>query len=179
MAKSEVIKKLPSPFDALAQSTPDEGIEFWFARDIQEPLGYMRWKNFLTTIQRAIESCKTTDCDPADHFRGVTKMVGLENFSAGYNRCFSPIVQIHFPRGAAFKRNRRDLAITPRQFHYLFLRRRFTHIRPEGENFKSRMVVKRLYNDATNGGIADFNNPLRALQLPLNGAIGDDGFTAR
>jgi DNA-damage-inducible protein D len=77
MSKSEVIKKLQSQFDALAQTTPDEGIEFWFARDIQEPLGYMRWENFLTTIQRAIESCKTTGCDPSDHFRGVTKMISL------------------------------------------------------------------------------------------------------
>ena len=35
---------------------PDEPkIEFWFARDLQAPLGYARWKNFLTAIQRAIE----------------------------------------------------------------------------------------------------------------------------
>lgn len=26
---------------------------------------------------RSIESCKTTGCDPNDHFRGVTKMVRL------------------------------------------------------------------------------------------------------
>lgn len=77
MSNREVIKKLQSHFDSLAKMTPEEGIEFWFARDLQEPLGYARWENFLTTIMRAIESCKTTGCDPNDHFRGVTKMVFL------------------------------------------------------------------------------------------------------
>lgn len=77
MSNSEVIKKLQSHFDSLAQITPEEGVEFWFARDLQEPLGYAKWENFLTTIMRAIESCKTTGCDPNDHFRGVRKMVRL------------------------------------------------------------------------------------------------------
>jgi DNA-damage-inducible protein D len=77
MSNLEVIKKLQSHFDSLAKITPEEGIEFWFARDLQEPLGYARWENFLITITRAIESCETTGCDPTDHFRGVTKMVRL------------------------------------------------------------------------------------------------------
>jgi hypothetical protein len=75
--QSEVIKKLQASFDALAQSIPGEEIEFWFARDLQEPLGYARWENFLTAIQRAVESCKTTGYNPSDHFRGVTKMVSI------------------------------------------------------------------------------------------------------
>jgi DNA-damage-inducible protein D len=77
MSSGEIIKKLQSHFDSLAQSIPEEEIEFWFARDLQEPLGYARWENFITTIMRAIESCKTTGCDPNDHFRSVTKMVRL------------------------------------------------------------------------------------------------------
>lgn len=75
--KSEMVKKMQSTFDDLAQTVPDEGIEFWFARDLQEPLGYVRWENFMTAINRAIESCETTGSDPNNHFRGVTKMVKL------------------------------------------------------------------------------------------------------
>lgn len=75
---TELIQRMQSHFDALAQTLPDDvGIEFWFARDLQEPLGYARWENFLTAIKRAIESCQTTGYDPAHHFRGVTKMVGI------------------------------------------------------------------------------------------------------
>ena len=77
MSNSEVIKKLQSHFDSLAQISPEEGIEFWFARDLQEPLGYAKWENFLTTIMRAVESCKTTGCDSNDHFLGVRKMISL------------------------------------------------------------------------------------------------------
>ena len=69
------IQVLQTQFDALAQAVPDENIEFWFARDLQEPLGYARWENFLTAIQRAIDSCKSTGYSADDHFRGVTKMI--------------------------------------------------------------------------------------------------------
>jgi DNA-damage-inducible protein D len=74
----ELIIQMQSQFDSLAQTHPEAAdLEFWFARDLQEPLGYARWENFLTPIQRAIESCKTTGYDAEHHFRGVTKMVGL------------------------------------------------------------------------------------------------------
>lgn len=52
-------------------------IEFWFARELMAPLGYSRWENFLTAIERAVSSCKSTGYDESDHFRGVTKMVAL------------------------------------------------------------------------------------------------------
>lgn len=75
---TEVIQRMQSQFDGLAQTHPEEiGLEFWFARDLQEPLGYARWENFLTAIRRAIESCKTTGYETEHHFRGVTKMVAL------------------------------------------------------------------------------------------------------
>lgn len=63
--------------EAAAQRADAEGIEFWFARDLQEQLGYVRWENFQTAIHRAMESCETTGHAVSDHFRGVTKMVEL------------------------------------------------------------------------------------------------------
>lgn len=70
-----IVPQLTARFDELSQRLPDEGIEFWFARDLMEPLGYARWENFITAIRRAIESCKSTGYDELDHFRGVTKMI--------------------------------------------------------------------------------------------------------
>ena len=72
-----IVPQLTVRFDELSQRLPDEGIEFWFARDLMDPLGYARWENFATAIHRAIESCKSTGYDAGDHFRGVTKMVRL------------------------------------------------------------------------------------------------------
>ena len=74
----DLIIRMQSQFDLLAKPHPDEAnVEFWFARDLVEPLGYARWENFLTAIQRAIDSCKTTGYESEHHFRGVTKLVTL------------------------------------------------------------------------------------------------------
>ena len=59
---------------AFVQKKP-AGIEFWFARDLQAPLGYSRWENFQTAIDRAIESCEASGHAASDHFRGVTKLI--------------------------------------------------------------------------------------------------------
>lgn len=71
------LQALQHNLEAAAQRADAEGIEFWFARDLQAPLGYARWENFQTAIQRAMESCETSGHATSDHFRGVTKMVGL------------------------------------------------------------------------------------------------------
>lgn len=72
-----IFQRMQNQLDSVAQILDEEHIEFWYARDLQEPLGYARWENFLTAIGRAIESCKTSGYNPDDHFREVTKMVSL------------------------------------------------------------------------------------------------------
>lgn len=68
---------LQTSLEAGAQRADADGVEFWFARDLQTPLGYARWENFQTAIQRAMQSCAASGHEVADHFRGVTKMVEL------------------------------------------------------------------------------------------------------
>ncbi|MCF7955446.1 MAG: DNA damage-inducible protein D [Phycisphaerae bacterium] len=74
MSKQSVLR-LQNQFDLLVQSEPEGDIEFWFAREIQTPLGYTKWENFLTAIKRAIESCQTSGHDPDRHFRSITKTI--------------------------------------------------------------------------------------------------------
>jgi len=71
------LQDLQSSLEAAVQRADTEGVEFWFARDLQGLLGYARWENFETAIRRAMESCETADHAASDHFRGVTKMVEL------------------------------------------------------------------------------------------------------
>lgn len=71
----ERIHILQESFDAMAKSVPEENVEFWFARDLMDALGYARWENFVTAIQRAITSCETMGFSVSDHFRGITKMI--------------------------------------------------------------------------------------------------------
>ncbi len=69
------LQALQLNLEAAAQRADAEGIEFWFARDLQAPLGYVRWENFQTAIQRAMESCEASGHAVSDHFRGVTKLI--------------------------------------------------------------------------------------------------------
>ena len=54
-----------------------ERVEVWFARELQELLGYARWENFTVAIKRAIDSCKSQGISIDDHFREDTKMITL------------------------------------------------------------------------------------------------------
>ena len=74
------IHQYKSAFDLIAKSIKDdEGntIEVWYARELQQVLGYARWENFVIAIGRAMESCKTLGVNVDDHFREVTKMIAL------------------------------------------------------------------------------------------------------
>ena len=75
------IEQHKSVFDSITQYVGgDDGgerVEVWFARDLQNVLGYARWENFLVAIQRAVDSCNTLGVNADDHFREVTKMVEL------------------------------------------------------------------------------------------------------
>lgn len=69
------LQMLQQTLEKAVQRADDEGIEFWFARDLQNPLGYARWENFQTAINRALESCEASGHKVSDHFRGVTKLI--------------------------------------------------------------------------------------------------------
>ena len=70
--------KLQSYFDSLVRTIPEKGIKFSFARDLQDPLGYLRWENFMTVIRQAIASRQTIGYDPNNHFRASRKWSGWQ-----------------------------------------------------------------------------------------------------
>jgi DNA-damage-inducible protein D len=74
------IQQYKTAFDQIAKTVKDDddnAIEVWYARELQEVLGYVRWENFIGAVGRAIESCKTLGINVDDHFREVTKMIAL------------------------------------------------------------------------------------------------------
>jgi DNA-damage-inducible protein D len=52
-----------------------DGVEFWFARDVQHLLGYAEWRNFLKVVEKARESCKTANNPILDHFVDANKSI--------------------------------------------------------------------------------------------------------
>ena len=71
------LERLHKTFDQILKVDTENNIEFWYARELQECLGYARWENFIVAINRATESCKSIGIEVTDHFREVTKMVEL------------------------------------------------------------------------------------------------------
>ncbi len=53
------------------------GQEFWSARDLMLPLGYIRWENFEVTISKAKKACSNSGQSIKDHFREITKMIKI------------------------------------------------------------------------------------------------------
>ena len=72
--KAEIIKDFTNHFDDHSQTT-ENGIEFWFARDLQHLLGYSEWRNFFKVITKSKISCEVTDNAVSDHFVDVNKTI--------------------------------------------------------------------------------------------------------
>lgn len=53
------------------------GSEYWSARDLMTPLGYIEWRKFEGAIERAKEACKNSGQAVDDHFGGAAKMVSI------------------------------------------------------------------------------------------------------
>ena len=55
----------------------EQGLEFWFARDLQRLLDYEEWRNFSKVIEKAKEACKQSGQNVSDHFVGVNKTIPM------------------------------------------------------------------------------------------------------
>ena len=71
------IEQIKAQFDFAIHSDSEADVEFWYARDLMNLLGYERWENFEKAVFRAIESCETGGILVTDHFRDVTKMITI------------------------------------------------------------------------------------------------------
>ena len=73
---SEIQSYSENTFENIKHLT-DEGVEFWYARDLQEQLGYSQWRSFEQVIEKAIIACENSQINPSDHFARARKMVDI------------------------------------------------------------------------------------------------------
>ena len=55
----------------------EDGIEFWYARELQVVLDYKEWRKFEGVIKKAINACENSGISAFDHFVGADKMVKI------------------------------------------------------------------------------------------------------
>ena len=53
----------------------ENGVEFWYARELMPILEYSNWQNFEKIVKKAKISCENSDISVLDHFTNVNKMV--------------------------------------------------------------------------------------------------------
>ena len=75
--KKELMVRLHAQFDGISNTWPDSEIEFWYARDLQELLGYVQWRNFMDVIEKAKTACANSGANVSNHFADVSKMVPI------------------------------------------------------------------------------------------------------
>lgn len=70
-----VVLKLHKNFEEYAHE--QDGVEFWYARELQKLLGYDEWRNFENAIEKAKIACNKSKQKIADHFVGVNKTIPM------------------------------------------------------------------------------------------------------
>jgi DNA-damage-inducible protein D len=73
--KKEIVTRLHRNFEDRAHQ--QDGVEYWNARELQELLGYMEWRNFLLVVDKARIACRNAGQPDTDHFVDVNKMVDI------------------------------------------------------------------------------------------------------
>ena len=52
----------------------ENGIEFWYARELMPILQYSKWQNFEKILDKAKTSCQNSDISVFEHFTDVSKL---------------------------------------------------------------------------------------------------------
>lgn len=76
MSIKKITKKEYKYFDVI-KHIDENGMEFWYARELAEVLDYNKWENFAKVIKRAMIACDNSRHNIDDHFPEVRKMVNI------------------------------------------------------------------------------------------------------
>jgi len=76
--EKKLIKSLTENFESYAHKT-EQGVEFWFARDLQRLLGYTEWRNFMQVIDKAKIAREIAKRRGSEHFVDVNKTLEMPN----------------------------------------------------------------------------------------------------
>lgn len=53
----------------------EDGVEFWYARELMTVLQYSKWQNFKKIIDKAMIACENSEISTKDCFTDVSKAI--------------------------------------------------------------------------------------------------------
>ena len=74
MEKLEKNKKYNNQTFEEIKHFDENGIEFWYARELMKILEYKQWRRFENVIDKAIQACKNSGISVFEHFANVGKL---------------------------------------------------------------------------------------------------------
>ena len=74
MEENELIKKTEKTFESI-KHIDENGVEFWYARELMENLEYKKWGNFKNVILKAMIACENSEISTKDCFADVGKSI--------------------------------------------------------------------------------------------------------
>ena len=83
MEKNEIISNTERTFEDIKHIN-ENGVEFWYARELMIALGYSSWDKFKAVIEKAKISCKNSESLETEHFSLMGKSLNMPNGAMKY-----------------------------------------------------------------------------------------------
>lgn len=75
---SDLVNKTEKDFESI-KHIDENGVEFWYARELMTMLEYSKWGNFKNVINKAKEACKGSNIAEEEHFADVGRVLKVGN----------------------------------------------------------------------------------------------------
>lgn len=74
--ENNIMNKAEKNFEDI-KHIDENGVEFWYARELMEMLEYSKWGNFIKVIDKAKKSCENSNNTIFEHFADVGKTIKM------------------------------------------------------------------------------------------------------
>ena len=75
---SDLVNKTEKDFESI-KHIDENGVEFWYARELMTMLEYSKWGNFKNVINKAKEACNGSNIAEEEHFADVGRVLKVGN----------------------------------------------------------------------------------------------------
>ena len=74
MNEEKMINVTEENFESI-KHVDEDGVEFWYARELMIALEYSKWGNFKNVIKKAKIACKSSNIAEEEHFADVGRVL--------------------------------------------------------------------------------------------------------